>query len=58
MAVGALVGVIAVMVTLSAAVPPLRPDIKLSEDRENPHGITVRHTKILNRSHYTNSLNY
>ena len=40
-AVGVLVGIIAVMVTLSAAVPPLRPDIELSEDQGKSHGQTV-----------------
>ena len=44
MAVGVLVGIIAVMVTLSVAVPPLRPDIELSEDQGKPHGRTVCHT--------------
>ena len=40
-AVGVLVGIIAVMVTLSAAVPPLQPDIELSEDQGKSHGRTV-----------------
>lgn len=41
MAVGVLVGIITIMVTLSAAVPYLRPDLELSPDKEKPHGKTV-----------------
>lgn len=51
-AVGALVGIIAVMVTLSAAVPPLRPDIELSEDQGKQHGRTVCHVIDISRLIY------
>ena len=44
MAVGVLIGIIAVMLILSVAVPPLRPDIELSVDQGNPPGRTVCHT--------------
>ena len=50
-AVGALVGIITVMVTLSAAVPPLWPDIELSEDQEKQCGRTVCHMHVIDISH-------
>jgi hypothetical protein len=40
--------VILLMVTLSAAVPMLRPDLVLRVDKERPHGLTVScHSAIL-----------
>ena len=36
-----LVGVSVVMVTLSAAVSALRPDLVLKMDKERPNGLTV-----------------
>lgn len=40
-AVGIFVGVITIMVILSAAVPSLRPDLELLPDEEKPNGKTV-----------------
>ena len=51
MAVRALVGIITVMVTLSAAVPSLRPDIELSEDQGKQRGRTVCHMHVIDISH-------
>ena len=47
MAVGVLVGIIAVMLILGVAVPPLRPNVELIEDHGKPHGRTVCHTRSI-----------